>query len=273
VAEIPGAVRRLALHPFSELPPAPGWRIFDRPAFRLFLNREQNAQPVEPIELDAGGVAETVHEVRRLVREHGQVEQIAWLLAPEYSGLARAFEDAGLCNAKTPGFEPVENAFVLVEPPTGSVPGDVEVSVVSSLEEYRADFMVQAEAFFLPGELQDKFLSEIEDRYADHCAPGSRTVVLNASIAGEVVGTAVAGCGAAGINLFGAVALESARGRGVYRALTHKRWEIAVELGTPALAIQAGRMSAPIVKRLGFQKIGEILVYADEAGRPDGSHR
>ena len=66
--------------------------------------------------------------------------------------------------------------------------------------------------------------------------------MLNASIAGEVVGTALAACGAAGINLFGASVLESARERGVYRALTHKRWEMAVERGTPAPAIQAGRV-------------------------------
>ena len=57
------------------------------------------------------------------------------------------------------------------------------------------------------------------------------------------------------MNLFGGSVVAEARGRGVYRALTLARWDLAVAQGTPALTIQAGRMSKPIAERLGFQLI------------------
>jgi hypothetical protein len=57
--------------------------------------------------------------------------------------------------------------------------------------------------------------------------------------------------------------LAGARGRGVYRALVAKRWDLAVERGAPALTVQAGRMSEPVLSRLGFRKLGELLVFDD----------
>ena len=57
--------------------------------------------------------------------------------------------------------------------------------------------------------------------------------------------------------------LEEARGHGVYRALIAKRWELAVERGTPALTVQAGRMSRPILERVGFQFVAPVKIYAD----------
>ena len=54
----------------------------------------------------------------------------------------------------------------------------------------------------------------------------------------------------------GGCTLRWARGRGVYRALVRARWEDAAARGTPALAVAGGaRRSAPILRRLGFEKI------------------
>ena len=53
------------------------------------------------------------------------------------------------------------------------------------------------------------------------------------------------------------------RGRGVYRSLVQARWDWAVELGTPALTVQAGRMSRPILERLGFEFVEPVRVYVD----------
>ena len=68
---------------------------------------------------------------------------------------------------------------------------------------------------------------------------------------------------AEGAALMGGAVLPSARGRGVYRALVHARWEHAAGRGTPLLVVQAGRMSAPILAGLGFESHGEIRLYAD----------
>ena len=54
-----------------------------------------------------------------------------------------------------------------------------------------------------------------------------------------------------------------ARGRGAYRALVRARWDDAVAAGTPVLITQAGRMSLPILERLGFRAVCEIQVLLD----------
>ena len=57
--------------------------------------------------------------------------------------------------------------------------------------------------------------------------------------------------------------LEHARGLGVYNALIRARWEAAVARGTPALTVQAGRMSKPILEKLGFQDVGQAHIFVD----------
>lgn len=66
-----------------------------------------------------------------------------------------------------------------------------------------------------------------------------------------------------GVALMGGAVLPEARGRGVYRALVHARWDHAVERGTPLLVVQAGHMSAPVLDGLGFERHGEIHLFAD----------
>jgi hypothetical protein len=41
------------------------------------------------------------------------------------------------------------------------------------------------------------------------------------------------------------------------------RWDDAVGRGTPALITQAGRMSVPILERLGFFEVARITVLID----------
>jgi GNAT superfamily N-acetyltransferase len=66
-----------------------------------------------------------------------------------------------------------------------------------------------------------------------------------------------------GVALMGGAVLPEARGRGVYRALVRARWDHAVARGTPLLVVQAGPMSAPVLDGLGFQRHGEIRLFAD----------
>jgi hypothetical protein len=70
----------------------------------------------------------------------------------------------------------------------------------------------------------------------------------------------------AGINLFGASVAPGAHGQGVYRSFVLARWELAVERGTPALTVQAGRMSRPICERMGFGSVGAVRVFDELAG-------
>jgi GNAT superfamily N-acetyltransferase len=63
----------------------------------------------------------------------------------------------------------------------------------------------------------------------------------------------------AGLVLAGGSTLPEARGRGCYRALVRARWDEAVRLGTPGLAVQAQYgTSAPILRKLGFIEVASI---------------
>jgi Acetyltransferase (GNAT) family len=76
-----------------------------------------------------------------------------------------------------------------------------------------------------------------------------------ASIEGEAVAHARAFPGSRGLLLDGGATAPHARGRGAYRALIAARWQEAVARGTPALVVQAGDMSRPILERCGFETV------------------
>ena len=84
-----------------------------------------------------------------------------------------------------------------------------------------------------------------------------------AFVDGEPAGMARGSFQDAGIHLSGGAVLPWARGRGAYRAMVEARWHDAVSRGTPALTVQAGSMSRPILERLGFVEVAKIRVLCD----------
>jgi GNAT superfamily N-acetyltransferase len=106
--------------------------------------------------------------------------------------------------------------------------------------------------------------AEFEERFAEYTDPANPGRQWNARLEERVVGSASAVLCDAGVSLFGGAVLAEARGRGVYRALVNARWQAAVERGTPALTVGAGRMSRPVLERLGFEFIASIPMYVDD---------
>lgn len=261
--EIPEPVRRQALNPFVELPPPPGFRKVEHEGFTALLHPLPFAQVIVPGELRHDDVDSAVEAARSVVREDGK-SLLIWLVGPDQRSLGPQLHEHGLFNADSPGFEAVENAMALVAPPSGTAPEDVEIAEVDTFEEFAASQRISAQVFEATSAMYDEMEAGLTTRYEEYKTPGNPLHQLNASIDGRVVGTAAAGFGPAGINLFGGSVLADARGRGVYRALTMARWELAVARGTPALTIQAGRMSRPIAERLGFHFIDTIDVYVDD---------
>jgi GNAT superfamily N-acetyltransferase len=257
------AVLALALHPFRELPSGPGIERVELDGVLCCFNRYPNAQIVEPVAVTAVDVPSAVASARRAARERGKRLQ-AWWIAPEDSELGPALEGEGLANEDTPGFEAVENAMVLVQPPAGESGGEVAVGAVETYEEFAASVSVVMEAFDIPEAMRTEAVAELPQRWEEYRDPKNPGRQYLARIGDEIVGTAGATFGAAGINLFGGAVLPPARGRGVYRALTLARWDEAVRRGTPALTVQAGRMSRPILARLGFSQVGEARIYVDD---------
>ena len=67
----------------------------------------------------------------------------------------------------------------------------------------------------------------------------------------------------AGVVLCGGATLPAHRGRGLYRVLLAARLREALRRGTPRLITQAGRMSQPILARLGFRAVASIDILHD----------
>jgi hypothetical protein len=252
------------MHSFWELPPIPGTEIVEREHYRAFLHRLPIPQIVEPRTLGPEDVEAAVADSRALVRKHG-AKLLAWWTGVEHPWLGMHLEACGLRNEDASGFESVENAMALIHPPTApSHPRhDLAITEVRTIEDFAASVRVRFDAFGVTKELRAQAEAGMADRYAEYDAAGNPVRTFIASENERVVGAASGVIGMAGVNLIGGCVLEEARGRGIYRALTIARWQLAVSHGTPALTIQAGRMSRPIAERLGFQFIAAVPIYID----------
>ena len=256
--DVPDPVRRLALFPFHQLPVSPHVERVELDGAFIHIDRWPGAQIVGVRGAGPADVAATVDAARAVAREHGK-EILAWWVPPDQDHLAAALESAGLVNDDTPGFEAIENALALVAPPSGGAVEGVEVRMTETWDEYRAGSHVVQQVFGMPHVSDD----ELRARYEDYLHPENPGRGFVALIDGRVVGTSYASFADAGVNLFGGSVLPEARGRGVYRALLQARWEAAVARGTPALTVQAGRMSRPICERLGFVFLAPVRVFVD----------
>jgi GNAT superfamily N-acetyltransferase len=246
------------LYPFRELPRPPDIEQVEFDGAFIAINPWPTAQIVSMRDGGPADVEATVAAARAVARERGKTI-VAWWVPPDQDHVAPALEAAGLVNRDTPGFEAIENALALVAPPQGDPVDDVEVRITETWEDFREGSRVVEKAFEMPFVTDD----ELRARYDDYRHPDNPGRGFIARIDGRVVGTSYAAFGNAGVNLFGGSVLPEMRGRGVYRALVHARWEAAAARGTPALTVQAGRMSRPICERLGFVFLAPVRVFVD----------
>ena len=253
------AVRDQAIDPWATLPVPPEIELVEIDGATIGFGPVPMAQVIRIDGAGPGDLPGAVEAARAAARERNRTI-LAWWVTPEHDGLAAGLESHGLRNVDTPGFEAIENAMALVEPPPGEPAGDVDVRIAETWDDFLAMTAVGRECFGTPETSQE----ELRERYDVYRRPDNPGRGFLASVDRREVGAAYAAFGPAGVNLFGGAVVEAARGRGVYRALVHARWRSAVERGTPALTVQAGRMSMPILERLGFQWIAPVRVYVDE---------
>jgi hypothetical protein len=269
--KITEGTRRQAIHPFRDLPTPIGCKRIDGDYVTACLHPLPIAQVIEPREIRLTDVEAGVAEARAIVGENER-SVLIWWVDPEHAWLASHLERCGLVNEDTPGFENVENAMALVQPPRGERSADVDVELVTTFDDFAAGERVQAQVFGIREAHDGDAEAELLLRYEQYTTPGNPSRRFNARLDGRVVGTAAAVVGDSGLNLFGGSVLSEARGLGVYRALIHARWALAVEYGTPYLTVQAGRMSRPIVERAGFEFLSSVRVYVDDLTVVDSTH-
>jgi GNAT superfamily N-acetyltransferase len=262
--EISEHVRRQAMHPFSLLPTPPSWsRVSDRHTFVL-LHPLPMPQIVEPqADLTPEDIDAAIEESRKHVREHGK-DSLVWLTGPDHPWLQDALRERGLRNDDNSAMEAIENAMVQVASPTCPAVDGIVISRVDTFEAFAESVRVEVEAFALSAEERRETEAGLKDRWRDYTS-GDYHRRWIAAVDGRVVGTAAGVFGAAGLNMFGGAVVPEARGQGVYQALVAERWEAAVRAGTPALTVQAGRMSRPILERLGFTSVAVMPTFVDDA--------
>ncbi|MCU1600505.1 MAG: acetyltransferase [Frankiales bacterium] len=208
---------------------------------------------------EAGGVRE---EVRALLRPAGRT-QAAWVVSSTQPELHEELLRLGLTPYTDPPLEEASTAMALTEAPAWPASPGVEVREAVSLEEFLAVGEMAARLFHMGDADAASLLDGQRIRYdlVQQGRANMRTYL--ATLDGEVVGEAQSTDCLHGTNLAGSSVVPEARGRGVYRALVSARWEHAVARGVPALTIQAGAMSGPILARLGFAVVDRQWVLCD----------
>jgi GNAT superfamily N-acetyltransferase len=210
---------------------------------------------------DASSVEERVPELRAMFRERGRDEFTWWVGT---SSTPDDLEDRLLGLGASPySDDPVIAAMISkTEPPDV---GGFDVRRVDRVEE----FSIAREIAWSTADSTDEQLARIRETLPERWEWRQRVghaVTFLAYVDGEPVATGdMVLLPFAGF-LSGATTLPDYRGRGAFSALVRARWDEAVRRGTPALAVGAGKMSRPILERIGFTTVAEQHLLVDRSG-------
>jgi GNAT superfamily N-acetyltransferase len=262
MSEISNAIRGFAEEPdcFVAEPLAPARRIRTA-AFTLVLSPSRTLATVSGVRTAARDLDRTLAEVHGLVRDAGQA-RTAWNIGPSSrpTGLAEMLMERGFVPGTRSPLEPEATAMALAQAPPPP-PEGVEARRVRDLDEYLQAWRIAFETFHASEEDAAGWLAVAPELWKQQDCVDRFTYL--ALIDERPVGFAFALGGPCGLLLGGSGVLEGWRGRGAYRALLAARWAEAVRLGKPALVIQAGAMSRPILERSGFESLCRIDVLED----------
>jgi GNAT superfamily N-acetyltransferase len=220
-----------------------------------------SANAAERLRLEPESVAETIEELHALVRAHGGTA-LTWKVANLATPADLA--DRLLAHGAVADAEPLAVAMALRKQPAPG-PSAIAVSRVQTVDDFRTFVSITHEVFAI----EERLPAELEriGREGAGDLADSRYVRYLAWLDGRAVGAASATFAESGAILHAGSTLAEARGRGAYRALVAARWKDAVRRGTPGLVTWAGSMSRPILRRLGFEEIGEQRILREDLGR------
>lgn len=235
--------------------PRPGFEVIDCGAYVFEAGAHRAA--VHRIRLDEADVDDAVGRTRAECARRG-IRRLEWWIGwhAEPGDLREQLAARGLVPDETPT---LTGMACDREPPV--VPG-VEVRDIHTLGEQLAALELDWEVWGMTPEERESRRRWEEERFDAIEASG----VVHHHVAyldGEPVGFGRGIDLTDGVALMGGVVLPKARGQGVYRALVRRRWEHAVERGTPLLVVQAGALSGPVLHGLGFVRHGDLSLFAD----------
>jgi GNAT superfamily N-acetyltransferase len=240
-------------------PLAEGHERIENDRFVLWMGiRSEPAWNVaQRLRLTDDGIDAAIEEVHAVLRARGRTE-CSWEIGSSATPpeLVEQLRRRGMADDDDPD---VIGMVLRDEPPP--VAG-IEGRPIRDFEEFRE---ANAVAFAAFESIPPSDEARERARYEEQVAAGlQRTFV--AVLDGRIVGAGTSTYLDGAVTLNGGSVLPEARGRGAYRALVRARWDDAAARGTPALVTQAGRMSAPILVRLGFEEITRIHILIDRFG-------
>lgn len=248
----------LAEEPGVWTPAGPEVEIVDVEGYRVVVRGRSGA--VERIRLgDDDDVARALRETRQLARERGLERMVWWtgeLSTPD--GLADRLSALGL----TPDPDAPALASVAITCPPSARETEAEVRRVTDLDGFLRALEVDWEVWGIDAESRRRRRARAPEHW-EALAGDPRVEHYLALLDGEAAGFARAVFGAWAGVLMGGATIARARGRGVYTALVHARWDDAVARDAPRLTTAAGPMATPILEGLGFERIGGVRLIRD----------
>jgi GNAT superfamily N-acetyltransferase len=255
VAGVESTLLELAEEPGLWLPPEPSRDVVVADGYSVVTYGR--SVWVHRIRLAERAVGPAVEDVRSLLRSRG-LDEATWWVGERSTpaDLARLLEQLGL----QPD-DPAQMTTLAIEREPDGV-ARVEVRRVESFDDYLIALEIDWAAFDLPPEQRQERRAAARAAWPLILADGRSSVYL-AYLDGEAVGFGRAVFAPWAALLLGGATLPEARGRGVYTALVHARWRETVARGVPRIVVSAGPMSAPILEKLGFVRLGRVRLLRD----------
>lgn len=264
------ALHRLAEDPelFTEPPDGADRIVDDRACVVIGPKRRWAGVCRLRLDDDPQAISEAVEAIAGVA---SGIESVVWNVGSSATpgGLHERLRVIGLRDPDPP-FDPRVAAMVLESEP--AVTAGPDVRRIETLEDHLAGLEIMlASARFTEARAADERARAVETFERRGRRGALQWLGL---LDGEPVAYAAADRAEAGLFLAGGATLPSARGRGCYRALVRARWDEAVRLGRPGLAVQAQYgSSAPILRRLGFEEIATVHTLQSRGAEPGSTDR
>jgi len=254
--QIPEQVLSVAEDLNTYLPLSNGDQRYVTPEYVIWLGptSDPHHNVVQRLRISEGTLPAIVEKVRAIFRAHGR-NQATWEVGNSATPINLA--DQLIALGMVPDSpDPVATGMVLTEGLLSSNTNNITTKPVETLAEFVASCEVIQNCFGTPPD------DDIEQQFSQLKAELQKTrwIALQDN---KPVAMADATHLEYATILNGAATLPEARGQGAYRALLAARFKEAKQRGAPMLVTQAGSMSRPILKGLGFKEISRVQIFVD----------
>jgi hypothetical protein len=251
-----------ALDPLAHLAPGSDEERIDDERFVLLCSpgRHDWSTLVGRVRLTEDGVETALGDVRTRMGERDRAAA-TWVVSDAATppGLVVRLQGHGLEDTGP------SDALLLERPPLRGLAPDLEARRVASLEDLRASIEVSEAAFGWSLEDAEDERSRADATFLAERGGSHATRILVADGA-RAIATGEAWFSRHGAYLGGLATLAAERGRGAMTSIVGVAWDEAVARGTPALVAHGGELSSPILRGLGFRRVGLVRHLVDRIG-------